>query len=87
MARMIVKVQLILKINKLFLISQHVFIYTYLQHLEPSTQSKLFNRYFVNMFDKKENFVNNIFTVYIQYNFYNYVNLNLIKLDKLLKCL
>lgn len=36
---------------------------------------------------KKENFVNNIFTVYIQYNFFNYVNLNLIKLDKLLKCL
>lgn len=35
---------------------------------------------------KKENFVNNIFTVYIQYTFF-YVNLNLIKLDKLLKCL
>lgn len=36
---------------------------------------------------KKENFVNNIFTVYIQYTFFNYVNLNLIKLDKLLPCL
>lgn len=36
---------------------------------------------------KKENFVNNMFTVYIQYTFLNYVNLNLIKLDKLLTCL
>lgn len=36
---------------------------------------------------KKENFVNNIFTVYIQFILFNYVNLNLIKLDTLLKCL
>lgn len=64
-----------------------LFTLTYNILTPPSTQTKLSTHILSTCLMKKENFVNNIFTVNIQYTFFNYVNLNLTKLDKLLKCL